>query len=175
MPATDPTDPTDEALIERANDGDEDAFAALYQRYRDRVTALAYRFTGNRDDAVDVLQEVFAYFFGKFPGFKLTASLKTFLYPATKHLSLDKVRRRRPSVEVDSMPGTLLVPEASGLRPDLEHALRALSPLQREVVLLRFGEDLSLQQIAAALEIPVGTAKSRLHNALEAMRRELEL
>lgn len=170
MPAT---EPDDEALIQRANHGDDEAFAALYSRYRDWVTALAYRLTGNRDEALDVLQEVFAYFFNKFPGFELTSSLKTFLYPATKHICLDKLRRRRPTIDIDTMAGTLAAPGDTPLRPDLERALRELSPLQREVLRLRFGDDLSLQQIATALEIPVGTAKSRLHNALEAMRQRL--
>ena len=161
-------------MIERANDGDDDAFAALYQRYRAWVAALAYRFTGNHDDAVEVLQEVFAYFFGKFPGFELTSALKTFLYPATKHIALTVVRKRRPQVDIDTVAGELVAVESAGVGPDLDRALRALSPLHREVLLLRFGEDLSLQQIAAALEIPLGTAKSRLHHALELIRRELE-
>jgi RNA polymerase sigma-70 factor (ECF subfamily) len=167
------TDLNDRALIERANRGDDDAFAALYHRYRDWVAALAYRFTGNRDDALDVLQEVFAYFFGKFPGFELTASLKTFLYPATKHISLTRLRQRRPNVDIDTVAGELVAAEHSPLRADLDRALRAMPPLQREILLLRFADDLSLQQIAEALEIPLGTAKSRLHNALEAMRQAL--
>jgi RNA polymerase sigma-70 factor (ECF subfamily) len=168
------TEPSDEALIQRANDGDDDAFAALYHRYRDWVAALAYRFTGNRDDALDVLQDVFAYFFGKFPGFELTSSLKTFLYPATKHIGLTKVRQRRPNIDIGTVAGELLAPESSRLGPDLERALRALAPLHREILLLRFGDDLSLPQIAEALEIPLGTAKSRLHHALAAMRQQLE-
>jgi RNA polymerase sigma-70 factor (ECF subfamily) len=167
-------DLSDQALIERANRGDDDAFAALYQRHRDWVAALAYRFTGNRDDALDVLQDVFAYFFAKFPGFELTASLKTFLYPTTKHICLTKLRQRRPNVDIDTVAEELVATASSPLRGDLDRALRAVPPLQREILLLRFADDLSLQQIAAALEIPLGTAKSRLHNALEAMRRELE-
>lgn len=166
-------DLSDQALIERANHGDDDAFAALYRRYRNWVAALAYRLTGSRDDALDVLQEVFAYFFAKFPGFELTSALKTFLYPATRHICLSKLRQRRPTVDLDAVAGELVAAEHSPLRPDLDRALRAMPPLQREILLLRFADDLSLQQIAEALEIPLGTAKSRLHNALEAMRREL--
>lgn len=167
------TNLTDEILIGRANEGDDEAFEALYRRYRDWVAALAFRFTGNRDDALDVLQEVFAYFFAKFPGFELTAALKTFLYPTTKHLCLDRIRKRRPEIDIDTVAGELAAPEAINLRPELDRALRALPALQREILLLRFGDDMTLQQIAEALEIPLGTAKSRLHNALEAMRKLL--
>src|SRR5881398_3375531 len=79
---------SDQELIAAINDGDSDAFEALYYRYRDWVVSLAYRFTGDRELALDVLQETFLYFVKKFPGFQLTASLKTFLYPAVQHLSI---------------------------------------------------------------------------------------
>ena len=60
-------DPSDLELVERANRGDVDAFELLYRRHRDWVVALAERHTGSRDDALDVLQETFAYLFGRFP------------------------------------------------------------------------------------------------------------
>src|SRR5437773_11456375 len=71
---------SDQQLIAAINDGDADAFEVLYRRYRDWVANLAYRFTGDRELALDVLQETFLYFLRKFPGFILTAQLKTFLY-----------------------------------------------------------------------------------------------
>jgi len=70
---------SDQELIELVNEGDADAFEALYRRYRDWVYHLAWRFTGNQQDALDVLQETFTYLLGKFPGFSLTASM-TYLY-----------------------------------------------------------------------------------------------
>ena len=84
---------SDQELIELANRGDSDAFEILYHRYRDWVYRLACRFTGNGQDALDVLQETFAYLLGKFPGFELTAAMTTFLYPVVKHLSF-AVRRK---------------------------------------------------------------------------------
>ena len=82
-------DPRDDAgLVEAINRGDATAFEALYYRYRDWVVRLARRITGNDADALDVLQETFAYLLGKFPGLRLTARMTTFLYPAVKHLSL---------------------------------------------------------------------------------------
>ena len=74
-------EPTDQELIAAINAGSVDAFETLYRRYRDWTVNLAYRFTGNRDDAVDTMQEVFIYVLRKFPGFELTARFKTFLPP----------------------------------------------------------------------------------------------
>jgi RNA polymerase sigma-70 factor, ECF subfamily len=165
--------PSDAALIERANRGDAGAFEALYQRHRDWVAALAFRFTGNRDDALDVLQETFAYFFAKFPGFELTAALTTFLYPAVKHLALTKRRARRPTVDVDELADVLPAPEISGSASDFVRLVSQLPAAQREVVLMRFADDLSLPQIAAALSVPLGTVKSRLHTALATLKKFL--
>ena len=81
-------------LVTAINGGEEGAFAVLYYRYRDWVVRLARRFTGNDDDALDVLQETFAYLLRKFPGFRLMASMTTFLYPAVKNLSIAARRKR---------------------------------------------------------------------------------
>lgn len=165
--------PSLEALITRANAGDHAALERLYRDHRDWVTGLAYRFTGSRDDALDVLQETFAYFFAKFPGFTLRASLRSFLYPVVKHASIDVLRRRRRLVALDRAqePIDWVVPSRDG---DFERLLARLGPGQREVVRLRFGLGFRLEEIAEALEIPTGTVKSRLHNALKSLRSVLE-
>ena len=87
---------SDQELIDLANKGDPEAFETLYYRYRDWVYRLAWRFTGHQQDALDALQETFLYLMGKFPGFELTASMTTFLYPAVKHISTTiRAKRRR--------------------------------------------------------------------------------
>src|SRR5213594_1361660 len=94
LPAKDNLDArSDLELIAAINDGEAAAFEALYFRYRDWVVGLAHRFTGDSDSALDVLQETFLYFLRKFPGFRLTASLKTFLYPAIRNLSIAARRK----------------------------------------------------------------------------------
>ncbi len=178
----------------------EQAFEALYLRYRDWVYRLAWRFTGNREDALDVLQETFAYLLGKFPGpadrqarFKLTAAMTTFLYPVVKHLAVATRRERGPGCSglrsqasraqrgtqpggaSPTLPDELAAPESrapGGSRADLAAVLAALPEDQREVVLMRFVDSMSLQEIAGALDIPLGTVKSRLHNALNTLRTD---
>ena len=78
-----------------ANRGDASAFEALYLRYRDWVVRLALRFTADREEALDVMQDTFAYLLKKFPGFRLTARMTTFLYPVVRNIALTHGRRRR--------------------------------------------------------------------------------
>lgn len=168
------SDQNDRELIERANAGDSEAFAQLYQRHRQWVVALAYRFTGSRDDALDVLQDAFAYLFAKFPGFALTASVRAFLYPTVKHLCLDRRRAARPTVDVNDLADALPAADPTlGNVSDIVRLTESLPETQREIVWLRFVDDFSLPQIAAALDVPVGTVKSRLHNALATLREKL--
>lgn len=166
---------SDRDLIESANKGDLEAFEALYRRYRDWVYRLAWRFTGNRDDALDVLQETFTYLLGKFPGFELTAAMTTFLYPVVRNLSLNARNRTGRFASDTEVLDELAAPQqdksASSLT-ELAAVLAVLPDEQREVVLMRFVDSMSLAEIAIALAIPIGTVKSRLHNALSTLRTD---
>ncbi len=99
--------------------------------------------------------------------------MTTFLYPVVKHLSLNLRRRRRPEADEEVL---LTIPApavpSSAPRAELAAALAALSEEQREVVLMRFLDDMSLDEIAIALDVPTGTIKSRLHRALETLRHD---
>jgi len=173
-----PADPrSDHDLIAALNAGDAAAFDALYYRYRDRILRLAYRFTANHADAQDVLQETFAYLYKKFPGFRLTASMTTFLYPAVRNLSLELIRKRRTATTSSAdvladMPGFAAAPDGALAQADLAAAMANLSPEHRQTVLLRFVDDLTMDEIAAATAVPVGTVKSRLHHAIADMRED---
>jgi RNA polymerase sigma-70 factor (ECF subfamily) len=165
---------SDEALVAALNGGDTSAFDAIYHRYRDWVVRLAHRFTRSEADALDVLQETFAYLFGKFPGFILTARMTTFLYPVVKNLSIAARRKRERSISEQAVPEAVAAspPEASDQRAELALALSALPEPHREVLLMRFVDDMSLAEIAGALDIPVGTVKSRLHNAIATLKQD---
>ena len=162
----------DEELIGRMNKGDAEAFEVLYHRYRDWVHRLAWRFTGNQEDALDVVQETFAYLLKKSPDLRLTASMTTFLYPVVKHLSLNTLRRRSAGTDEEALTAIPGPTVAGTPRTELAAALGTLSEEHREIVLMRFVDDMSLDEIAGALAIPSGTVKSRLHRALEALRND---
>jgi RNA polymerase sigma-70 factor (ECF subfamily) len=177
LPQDDARDPrSDLELVAAANEGEEGALEAIYLRYRAWVVATARRITRDRDDALDVLQDVFLYLFRKFPGFELRAQMKTFLYPAIRNTALEKLRKRRKTVAPDDesleRPYEAPTPAVNG--EALARAVARLTEDEREVVALRFSDELSLAEIAEALGIPVGTVKSRLHKALRRLREMLE-
>jgi RNA polymerase sigma-70 factor (ECF subfamily) len=162
----------DRDLVDAANRGDPAAFEAIYLRHRDWVVRLARRFTGADDLALDVLQETFVYLLSKLPGLQLTARLTTFLYPAVKNLSL---AARRKAVRLGGGEGALrdraaAPPPGEERHPDLAAVLGGLSDEHRETLLMRFVDGMSLEEIAGALEVPLGTVKSRIHNALDRLR-----
>ena len=168
--------PSDHELIATINGGDVAAFEILYFRYREWVVGLAFRFTGDSDAALDVLQETFLYVMRKFPGFRLTANFKTFLYPAVRNLSIAARRKaERYQASEEALKQLENTPAPTGPESDcadLNIVLAELPEEQREVILLRFVDGLSLNEIASAMEIPLGTVKSRLHNALQTLRQD---
>jgi RNA polymerase sigma-70 factor (ECF subfamily) len=171
---------TDQELVRLANSGDASAFERIYVRHRDWAVRLAWRFSRDREDALDVMQDAFAYLFGKFPGFELRAKMTTFLYPVVRNLALERARKRRrtvPIADADSAepeaPAGPQPADAREGRARLAEALRKLNEGEREVVHLRFTEDMKLGEIARALAVPLGTVKSRLHSALSRLRKAL--
>jgi RNA polymerase sigma-70 factor (ECF subfamily) len=171
-----PADPrSDVELVAALNAGDVSAFNALYYRHRDWVARLAVRFTGHDDDALDVLQETFAYLLRKFPGFRLTCAMTTFLYPVVKHLSLAARRKRLrlsgDETALEAAPARDVAGPGSA-RAELAAVLASLPETHREVLLMRFVDGLALEEIAQAMDIPLGTVKSRIHNAMGALRKD---
>jgi RNA polymerase sigma-70 factor (ECF subfamily) len=168
---------TDQQLVDAINSGNADAFDVLYYRHRDWTMRLAMRFTGHHDDALDVLQETFAYLARKFPGFAMTAALTTFLYPAVRSFSIAaRKKRQRSSGGDDHLP---MIPEPaapnSSSRDELAVSLASLSDDHREILLMRFVDDMTQPEIAAALNLPLGTVKSRLHHAILSAKQLPEL
>lgn len=172
-------DRSDGELVEAINAGDAGAFETLYRRHRDWVVRLALRFTRDHEASLDILQETFAWFLGRFPGFELRAKMTTFLYPIVRNLAISQSRARRTHAKATEQLARARG-EASGeardAEPDSEGRLAAfisrLPEAQREALILRFVDGLSMEEIAAATETPVGTVKSRLHHAIRALRED---
>ena len=165
---------TDQDLIAAINRGDAEAFEELYFRYRDWVARLAFRYTHDEDLALDVLQEVFVYFMKKFPGFELRCELKTFLYPAVRNLAIGMRRKSERYIsdeEILKEQPAAAASQEGNVGEVLLSIIHSLPEAQREVLMLRFVDGLALNEIATALEIPLGTVKSRVHNALETLEK----
>jgi RNA polymerase sigma-70 factor (ECF subfamily) len=177
---------SDTELVETCNRGGARdaaaAFGTLYERHRSFVLRIALRFVAERELAQDALQETFTYLLRQFPptgkGLVLTARLTTYLYPIAKNFALTSARKSRryehaDDALIEALPaGEESAPHRaeSALGDDLDRALAGLTPERREVLSLRFVDDLSLEEIATALDIPLGTVKSRLHHAVKALR-----
>lgn len=169
---------SDEELVRACNEGTAAeatrAFEILYRRHKDFVLRIALRFVRDNDSALDVLQETFAYLLGKFPpvgaGLVLSAKLTTLLYPVAKNSALTQLRKAdrvdgRGAPDPDELPAA-----SSADHSDLAGLLQDLDVERREVIMLRFVDGMALRDIADALEIPLGTVKSRLHLAIKALR-----
>ncbi len=168
---------SDHKLVELANKGVEEAMNNLYYRYREWVYGLAFRICGNREDAQEILQEVFIYFFNKFPGFKLRSSLKTFLYPVVKNTAISNIRKKRKVVPLDESFAQSIPDESLNWDDELRKLsdyMEGFSNEERELVLLRFYDGLQLEEIAEILKVPTGTIKSRLNRLLSRLRKSME-
>lgn len=157
------------------NRGDDAAFDILYHRHRDWAFRMASRLTGSQHLADDILQEMFCYFLGKFPGFVLTCQLRTFLYPVIRSLSISMIKKHHMN-EGGAVAQIYLQQLAAPSSASNEHSelfgiTAALSVDHQEILLLRFVDGMSLPEISEMIGIPLGTAKSRLHHALSSLRK----
>lgn len=154
--------------------GDVRAFEALYHRHKRAVFRFARRFTGDDALADDVVQETFRAVVDQAATLRVRGELTGWLYVVAKRAALRaREKAHRSQGDPHDLARAVDVHDASApddTAGDVARRVAALPEIQREVVLLRFVDDWSLEAIAAALEVPLGTVKSRLHNALRAMR-----
>lgn len=169
-------------IVQRARRGDAAAFEQLVTAYRDRVYRLALRLCGNEADADEVAQDAFLAAWRGLPNFRGESKFSTWLYQLVNHAAIDLLRREKRQVAAedidevdapDSAPSPHHLAERNEQRQAVREAVLALPPEQRQVVVLRFMEELSYEEIGAALHLPTGTVKSRLNRAKAALREIL--
>jgi len=167
-------------LITRSVAGDLDAYDRLVGLYQDRVYQVAYRITGNHEDAWDAAQETFLNAFRSLPRFRGASAFSTWVHRIATNAALDLIRRRPPQPPVSLDAVTVSAgddPQETATRSDIQRRInRAITSLptdQRVVVVLRDVQGLSYEEIAAVLRIPLGTLRSRLSRGREALRQQL--
>lgn len=163
------------ALVERAQRGDHDAFATLAGVAVARLDAAARLILRDRELARDAVQEALIRAWRDLPTLRDAERFDAWLHRLLVNACLDLVRRRRHrAVEVELVPlHSPRVPDFSGDVVDrdlLDRALRALEPEWRAIVVLHYFLGMPLPDVATALGIPLGTAKSRLHRSLGVLR-----
>ncbi len=167
------------ALIARSQTGDANAFNRLVAGYHDRIYQLAYRMTGNHADAQDVAQDAFIKAYMALREFRAQAAFSTWLHRIAVNVAVDMLRRRgtRPGPLTD-LEATAADPLADGaerieIQRRIQRAIAALPVEQRTAVVLRDMQECSYEEIAEVLKVPMGTVRSRLSRAREALRMML--
>jgi len=174
-------DPAPErALIERCRAGDDDAFRELVDRYKNLVFALIARTVQDRARAEDLAQDVFLRVHRGLPYFRGEARLSTWIYRIVANVVVEEQSRARPHVSLDDRrPGVR--PSAADrqfgdleLRDRLEKAIARLPANYRLLVAAHYLEGVRYEDLAEALQLPLGTLKTQLYRAKQQLRRLLE-
>jgi RNA polymerase sigma-70 factor (ECF subfamily) len=172
---------TDRDLVVRAARGDHDAFGLLVRASIAQLEGVARLILRDAEHARDAVQDAYLRAWRDLPGLRDPDRFDAWLHRLTVHACLDVARRRRRRpAEVALMPATSVTPSGHGdplgrvvERDELERGFRHLSAEQRAVLVLHYFADLSVPAVAEVLEIPLGTAQSRLGRALVALREHM--
>lgn len=189
IPASAPGPVSDEELLSAARLGDAAALEALLLRYQPHLVRFGLRICGNVDDAGEVAQESLISMARSIHDFRGDSSVSSWLYTIARRFCIKKRRRSKfaPLLEESlDAPGSDTARQLADARPSpeqaaingefvsmLAHAIDALDPAQREVLILRDVEGLPAQEVAGILGISVDAVKSRLHRARVAVRQGL--
>jgi RNA polymerase sigma-70 factor (ECF subfamily) len=178
------------ALIERCRAGDDGAFQELVDRYKDLVFALIARTVQDRTQAEDLAQEVFLRVHRGLPYFRGQAKLSTWIYRIVANVCVQEAQKRRRSrlgLSLDGPPGgekdgqPRFTPSARDrqfgdleLRDRLEKAIARLPANYRLLIAAHYLKGVQYEDLAEALDLPLGTVKTQLHRAKQQLRRILE-
>lgn len=170
--------PADAALLARVSRGDEAAFAALVARYQDRFYTVARRMLGNALDAEDAVQHAFLRIFQKAHTYEARWQVSTWLYRVLTNVCVDAWRkRRREARALDGWDREATSPAEPARHAEdgrLEPALARLPVEARTILILRYVDDLSYQEIARIRGITPNTVKSQLRRGKGLLRRRLK-
>lgn len=179
-------------LVERAQAGERQAFRDLVEAHADRIFNYLYHLLGDREEAEDLAQETFLRAWQSLERFRGGAAFSTWLYRIATNLAVDAVRRRRRRCPAESLDapvetedgeirrevvGRVAGPDEELVREELQRAvwasIRELPPKLQPVLVLYDFQQLSYEEIARILRIPLGTVKSRLFHARQQLKRIL--
>lgn len=182
--------PEDEILVERIKRGDKKAFSDLAGKFEKGVYRLCYRFFNNEEDAMDATQEIFIKIFRALPAFEGRSSLKTWVYRIASNtcITLAEKRKREKEGLLQSIVSwwsdrNLDTPEEEVIDNEVRQMnqkmvtekLEQLPEAYRMPVILKDIEGFSLEKISEILDIPLGTAKSRINRGRRILQESLQL
>ncbi|TMU83792.1 RNA polymerase sigma factor SigW [Bacillus sp. BHET2] len=176
--------------IKQVLKGDQNAFAELVELYKDKVFQICYRMLGNRHEAEDIAQEAFIRAFVNIETFNQKRKFSTWLFRIATNLCIDRIRKKKPDYFLDAeVAGTegltmysqvaadVQLPEDEVENMELQETIQIeiskLPEKYRSVIVLKYIEELPLQEISEILDLPLGTVKTRVHRGREALRKQL--
>ena len=185
----------DEGLVGLCQKGETEAFGFLVERYQKKVFTMAYRMTGDYEEASEAAQDVFLSAFRSIRSFRRESRFSTWLHTITANVTRNRLKKNRsqihnlvdsdPKHRDDDPPSSIDTVAASGPSvADLAEAretgrmvqacINRLDPQHREVIILRDIEGIPYDEIGEILALPAGTVKSRLSRARDALRKDLK-
>jgi RNA polymerase sigma-70 factor (ECF subfamily) len=186
---------SDAAAIERTIAGDRDAFRFLVDRHSRYVFRLAYRLTGNQQDAEEVVQEAFLRAYQKLEQFEARANFGTWVYRIASNYAIDRMRQRRKEEARMEAPATRpedgdnrdpldLIPDSSPtperltqsveLKKRMQQALSELTEAERTAFVMRHWEGCGIEEISAALKTSSSATKNTVFRSVQKLRKLLE-
>jgi RNA polymerase sigma-70 factor, ECF subfamily len=176
--------------IKQVIKGDQDAFADIVEIYRNSIFQLGYRMLGNQHEAEDIAQEAFIRAYVNIKSFNQELKFSTWLFRIATNLCIDRMRKKKPDyyldAEVSGTDGLTMYSQLASNSPLPEKELESLELQEtvqqeilklpekyRTVIVLKYIEELSLNEISEILDMPLGTVKTRIHRGREALRQQL--
>ena len=176
--------------IKQVIKGDQDAFAEIVEIYSNSIYQLGYRMLGNRHEAEDIAQEAFIRAYVNIKSFNQDLKFSTWLFRIATNLCIDRIRKKKPDyyldAEVSGTDGLTMYSQLASNSPIPEQELESLELQEsvqkeilklpekyRSVIVLKYIEELSLNEISEILDLPLGTVKTRIHRGREALRQQL--
>ncbi|RIW27613.1 RNA polymerase sigma factor SigW [Bacillus salacetis] len=176
--------------IKQVLKGDQDAFAEVIELYKDKVFQICFRMLGNRHEAEDISQEAFIRAYVNIHTFNQKRKFSTWLYRIATNLCIDRIRKKKPDyyldAEVTGTDGLTMYSQIAAdgqlpeeeveemeLQAEIQRQILKLPDKYRSVIVLKYIDELSLQEISEILDLPLGTVKTRIHRGREALRKQL--
>lgn len=176
--------------IEQVLKGDQSAYADIVNLYQHKLYQVCYRMLNNKQESEDIAQEAFIRAYINLHTFDQKRKFSTWIYRIATNLCIDRIRKKKPDYYLDAevagtdgldmyskIASTEQLPEQQleqmELQERIQYEISRLPEKYRSVIVLKYIEELSLQDISEILDMPLGTVKTRIHRGREALRKQL--
>lgn len=163
-------------LVIKAQKGNDKAFLKLFQQYEEDIYRTAYVYVKNKDDALDIVQEVAYQSFKKIDTLQKPEYFKTWLTKITINCAINVIKKNQKVIQLKPEFEVMITSEEEdlSLSLSLQELMNTLQEEEKSVILLKFYHDHTLKEISELLQIPLGTAKSTLYRALNKLRKNFK-